>query len=219
MPSEPRDPVPAEVMRVIEKLTTDPAWPDALRSRLDDGTPEALVHSNVSRQKDVVADLVAGPPGELLNASKAARCLGYKNANQVTTYLRDHPGYFPEPDSVEVLGTPENPRRRLGWLRVTLLTWVLTRPGKGRRKGSGRGTSALPQVPSEGDPGELLGASQAAALLGFTSVNSFSSSLAQGRLPLLCEPDATEPNPRGGPPRRKWTRRRLLEQAAARRRS
>ncbi|MER5184799.1 hypothetical protein ABT009_42030 [Streptomyces sp. NPDC002896] len=151
-------------------------------------------------------------PDELLNAAEASRFLGYKNPNQVTTYVRDHPGYFPEPDVVEELGTPENPYRRQLWRVQTLLDWMATRPGRGKRSGAKRAAPSLPEVPVDGDPEELLGASQAAALLGFKSVNSFSSSLAQGNLPLLETPDAlTE---KGG--RRRWTRRRILGQAAQR---
>jgi hypothetical protein len=126
--------------------------------------------------------------------------------------VRDHPGYFPEPDVVEELGTPENPYRRQLWRVQTLLDWMATRPGRGKRSGAKRAAPSLPEVPVDGDPEELLRASQAAALLGFKSVNSFSSSLAQGNLPLLETPDAlTE---KGG--RRRWTRRRILEQAAQR---
>ncbi|MGW5202847.1 hypothetical protein [Streptomyces spiralis] len=149
-------------------------------------------------------------PEDLLNAAEASRFLGYKNPNQVTTYVRDHPGYFPDPDVVEELGTAENPYRRQLWRVQTLLDWMATRPGRGKRAGAKRTAPALPDVPVDGDPDELLGATQAAALLGFKSVNSFSSSLSQGNLPLLETPDAfTE---KGG--RRRWTRRRILEQAA-----
>jgi hypothetical protein len=90
--------------------------------------------------------------------------------------------------------------------------WMATRPGRGKRSGAQRAAPPLPEVPADGDPEELLGATQAAALLGFKSVNSFSSSLSQGNLPLLETPDAlTE---KGG--RRRWTRRRILEQATQR---
>ncbi|MGW4516423.1 hypothetical protein ACWEO4_31550 [Streptomyces sp. NPDC004393] len=152
----------------------------------------------------------ARDPQDLLNAADASRFLGYKNPNQVTTFVRDHPGYFPDPDVVEELGTAENPYRRQMWRVQTLLDWMATRPGRGRQAGAKRTAPALPDVPVDGDPDELLGATQAAALLGFKSVNSFSSSLSQGNLPLLETPDAlTE---KGG--RRRWTRRRILEQAA-----
>lgn len=154
----------------------------------------------------------ARDPRDLLNAAEASRFLGYKNPNQVTTFVRDHPGYFPDPDAVEELGTAENPYRRQLWRVQTLLDWMTTRPGRGKHAGAQRTAPALPDVPADGDPDELLGATQAAALLGFKSLNSFSSSLSQGNLPLLETPDAlTE---KGG--RRRWTRRRILEQAAQR---
>jgi len=154
----------------------------------------------------------ARDPQDLLNAAEASRFLGYKNPNQVTTFVRDHPGYFPDPDIVEELGTAENPYRRQQWRVQTLLDWMATRPGRGKHAGAQRTAPALPDVPVDGDPDELLGATQAAALLKFKSVNSFSSSLSQGNLPLLETPDALTEN--GG--RRRWTRRRILEQAAQR---
>ncbi|WP_328868648.1 hypothetical protein OHT76_43975 [Streptomyces sp. NBC_00287] len=154
-------------------------------------------------------------PQELLNAAQASRFLGYKNSNQVTTFVRDHPGYFPDPDVVEELGTAENPYRRQLWRVQTLKDWMATRPGRGRRAGIDRPVS-LPAVPADGDPDELLGATQAAALLGYKSVGSFSSSLAQGNLPLLKTVDATAENAGRQNGRRRWTRRRILEQAAQR---
>ncbi|MGP4084259.1 hypothetical protein [Streptomyces sp. KR55] len=154
----------------------------------------------------------ARDPQDLLNAAAASRFLGYKNSNQVTTFVRDHPGYFPDPDVVEELGTAENPYRRQMWRVQTLLDWMATRPGRGKRAGAKRAAQSLPDVPVDGDPDELLGASQAAALLGFKSLNSFSSSLSQGNLPMLETTDAV--TEKGG--RRRWTRRRILEQAAQR---
>lgn len=151
-------------------------------------------------------------PQDLLNAADASRFLGYKNTNQVTTFVRDHPGYFPDPDVVEEMGTTENPYRRQLWRVQTLLDWMATRPGRGKHAGAERAAPALPDVPVDGDPDELLGASQAAALLGFKSVNSFSSSLSQGNLPVLEDTDAV--TEKGG--RRRWTRKRILEQAAQR---
>ncbi|MGW1729182.1 hypothetical protein ACWCQK_40900 [Streptomyces sp. NPDC002306] len=150
-------------------------------------------------------------PGELLTGAEASRFLGYKNPQQVNTYRRDHPGYFPDPDVVEELGTEERPYRRPKWRVQTLLDWKETRPGSGRRSVE-RIPPTLPVVAVDGDPDELLGASQAAVLLGFKSVNSFSSSLGQGNLPLLKTVDAV--SEKGG--RRRWTRRRILEQAAQR---
>ncbi|GGQ97414.1 hypothetical protein GCM10010496_72920 [Streptomyces asoensis] len=152
-------------------------------------------------------------PEDLLNAADASRFLGYKNISQVNNFLRDHPGYFPDPDVIEEMGTPERPYRRKLWRVRTLLDWQASRPGSGRHLGSERGAPALPDVPVDGDPDELLGASQAAALLGYKSVGSFTSSLAQGYLPLLQTPDAYTEQ-RG---RRRWTRKRVLAQAEERR--
>jgi hypothetical protein len=153
-------------------------------------------------------------PETLLNAADASRYLGYKNSNQVTTFVRDHPGYFPDPDVTEEKGTVENPYRQWLWRVRTLQEWMATRPGRGRRAVA-KEAPPLPDVPVDGDPDELLGASQAAALLRYKSVGSFSSSLSQGNLPLLKTTDghAEEGRQRG---RRRWTRRRILEQAAQR---
>ncbi|WP_329294550.1 hypothetical protein [Streptomyces sp. NBC_01455] len=150
-------------------------------------------------------------PDELLNGTTASKFLGYKNINQVNNYVRDHPGYFPDPDVVEEMGTPERPYRKQLWRVRTLLDWQATRPGSGRYVNSDRATPALPAVPVDGDPDELLGATQAAALLGYKNLGSFTSSVAQGNLPLLKTPDAL--TDRG---RRRWTRKRILEQAAQR---
>ncbi|MER5452811.1 hypothetical protein ABT052_43475 [Streptomyces sp. NPDC002766] len=155
------------------------------------------------------------PPGTLLNAAEASRYLGYKNRNQVTTFVRDRPGYFPEPDVVEEKGTAENPYRRQLWKVETLQAWMATRPGRGRRAGT-KEVPPLPDVPVDGDPDELLGASQAAALLGYKTIGSFSSSLSQGNLPLLQTTDGIAENAGRQNGRRRWTRRRILQQAAQR---
>ncbi|MDX3321121.1 hypothetical protein PV415_29865 [Streptomyces sp. ME03-5684b] len=155
-------------------------------------------------------------PETLLNAAEASRYLGYKNSNQVTTFVRDHPGYFPEPDVVEEKGTAENPYRRQLWKVQTLREWMSTRPGRGRRAGAKKAAPPLPDVPVDGDPDELLGASQAAALLGYKSLSSFSSSLSQGNLPLLKTTDGVAENAGRQNGRRRWTRRRVLQQAAQR---
>jgi predicted DNA-binding transcriptional regulator AlpA len=154
-------------------------------------------------------------PETLLNAAEASRYLGYKNSNQVTTFVRDHPGYFPEPDVVEDKGTAENPYRRQLWKVETLQEWMASRPGRGRRAGA-KQAPPLPEVSADGDPDELLGASQAAALLGYKSVGSFSSSLSQGNLPLMKTTDGVAENAGRQNGRRRWTRRRILEQAAQR---
>jgi hypothetical protein len=174
---------------------------------------EWFAHRTPARLKEHTPP--ARDPQELLNAADASRFLGYRNPNQVTTYVRDHPDYFPAPDVVEELGTAENPYRRQQWRVQTLLDWKATRPGRGRRAGT-KPAPPLPDVPVDGDPDELLGASQAAALLGYKSVGSFSSSLSQGNLPLLQTTDGVAKNAGRQNGRRRWTRRRILEQAAQR---
>lgn len=170
------------------------------------------------RLQEAAASAGAGDPDELLNASQVAKLLGYKNPNQITTYLRDHPGYFPDPDHTDVLGTPERPWRRHSWRRGTVTAWAASRPGKGRRSGSNREAQPLPDVSREGDPDELLSVPEAAALLGFKSGSSFSSSLAQGNLPLL-EGTAVPVSGSNGRPQRRWTRRQILLQDADRNRT
>lgn len=94
-------------------------------------------------------------PDELLNATQVAKMLGYKNANQITNYLRNNPGYFPEPDVVEELGTSERPWIRKKWRRSTVAGWAATRRGKGNRRDLAR-EQVLPEVSPDGDPDELL---------------------------------------------------------------
>ncbi|MGX1915718.1 hypothetical protein ACWIID_44075 [Streptomyces phaeochromogenes] len=75
---------------------------------------------------------------------------------------------------------------------------------------------SLPDVLVDGDPDELLGAMQAAALLGCKSVGSFSSSFSRGNLPLLETADAVGENSGRQNVRRRWARRLILEQASQR---
>lgn len=90
------------------------------------------------------------PPETLLNAAEASRHLGYKNSNQVTSFVSDYPGYFPD---VEERGTAENPYRRQG---ETLQAWMAARPGRGRRRAGLKEAPPLPDVPVDGDPDERV---------------------------------------------------------------
>ncbi|SEB31759.1 hypothetical protein [Streptomyces melanosporofaciens] len=179
------------------------------------GVAEYFANREASNRLANLTEDASGDPDELLNASQVAKELGYKNPNQITTYMRDHPGYFAEPDVVEHLGSEERPWTKMLWYRRTITAWRKERRGKGRREGNTRTAPALPEVAADGDPDELLVAPQAAALLGFKSVNTFSSSLSQGNLPLLKEDDGKVLGSRGRKSRA-WTRRRVLEQKAAR---
>lgn len=141
---------------------------------------------------------------ELLTKREVAQLLGYARTSTIDAYFRDRPGYFPEPDE-----DVEGPM----WRRGTIVAWATNRPGKGRR--SSAPAAALPEVPVEGDPDELLGTAQVAALLGYGSVASFSSVLYQGGIPELPEPDSLVQEGRGRA-RKKWRRATVV--AAARER-
>ncbi|NUK25170.1 hypothetical protein HRW08_21330 [Streptomyces lunaelactis] len=136
---------------------------------------------------------------KLLTAAEVTALLGYSSPSTIYWYLLNVPGYFPEPDE-----TIDGKKWRLG----TIVQWVQSRPGK-RRAGTVRTAKALPTVSAEGDPDELLGTAEVAALLGFKSVQTFSSSLYQGNLPELEGPDAKVPGLRGQQ-LNKWRRERVL---------
>ena len=67
-----------------------------------------------------------GDPDALLDAGEVARLLGYASHRSVLAYLR-RPGYFPDPDHVELLGSGACRRR---WRRCSVLAWAADR---GRR--------------------------------------------------------------------------------------
>lgn len=101
---------------------------------------------------------------------------------------------------------------RRSWYPATLIPFVQSRPGSGRHAESREaadGSARLPEAVRGGDPDELLGATQVAALLGYKSVNTFSSALAQKhrRLAPLRDTSIKVKNPRGGPPVRRWPRK------------
>ncbi|MFF3350632.1 hypothetical protein [Streptomyces sp. NPDC002779] len=87
-----------------------------------------------------------------------AQLLSYTRTSTIDAYVRDRPGYFPEPDE-----DIDGPR----WRRGTIVAWVASRPGKGRR--SSAPAAKRPEVSADGDPDELLGTPEVAALLGYAS--------------------------------------------------
>ncbi|MFJ2876579.1 MULTISPECIES: helix-turn-helix transcriptional regulator [unclassified Streptomyces] len=158
------------------------------------------------KKRTLPASVLEADQDELLTKREVAKLLGYTRTSTIDGYVRDRPGYFPEADS-DIDGPM--------WRRGTIVAWVSSRPGKGRR-GSAP-AAALPQVSAEGDPDELLGTAEVASLLGYGSVASFSSALYQGRIPELPEPDAREKGQSGrGQARKKWRRATVV--AAARER-
>ncbi|MGI5255653.1 helix-turn-helix transcriptional regulator [Actinacidiphila glaucinigra] len=164
---------------------------------------------DTEQARKLPVSVLEGDRDELLNTTQVAAMLGFKRRTTIVAYLRQHPGYFPEPDVVEPIASGPGKAHELHWRRGTIVDWKATRPGKGNRIGATRQAPELPEVPADGDPDELLSSTQAAALLGYKSLNSFSSALAQGNLPGLATPDAMQAGARGGP-RRRWKRSTVL---------
>ncbi|KMS74259.1 hypothetical protein ACM01_15250 [Streptomyces viridochromogenes] len=159
------------------------------------------------KQRTLPAAVLEADQDELLTKPEVARLLGYASTATIDAYFRDRPAYFPQPDHVGGDGPH--------WRRGTIVTWATNRPGKGRRRSAA--SAPLPEVSADGDPNELLGTAEVAALLGYGSVPSFSSALSQGRIPELPAPDSTEKKEGvRGRPSRKWRRATVV--AVARRR-
>ncbi|MEU0682687.1 helix-turn-helix transcriptional regulator [Streptomyces albogriseolus] len=166
----------------------------------------AFFAQRAPKKRTLPAAVLEADQDELLTKREVAQLLGYTRTSTIDAYFRDRPGYFPEPDE-----DIDGPR----WRRGTVVAWAANRPGKGRR-GSAP-AAALPKVPVDGDPDELLGTAEVASLLGYGSTASFSSALYQGRIPELPQPEALEKQAgsRGGA-RKKWRRATVI--AAARER-
>ncbi|MGW1107923.1 helix-turn-helix transcriptional regulator [Streptomyces sp. NPDC002540] len=157
------------------------------------------------KKRTLPAAVLEADQDELLSKPEVAKLLGYTRTSTIDGYVRDRPGYFPEPDE-----NVDGPM----WRRGTIVAWVGNRPGKGRR--GSVPAAALPQVSADGDPDELLGTAEVAALLGYGSAASFSSALYQGLIPELPEPDTLEKEGGRGRARKKWRRATVV--AVARRR-
>lgn len=190
--------------------------------------------SGAARWTKIAKRLAALEPDMLVTAPELAQLFVFESTAVVHHLLHDSPGYLPEPDFR--IPPPENrpadyrsPLQRPGpgrppemaWYVATLREWVQGQQDAAhaaahhKRSSTRTRPSRLQPVPVEGDPHELLGAPQAAFLLGYTSTDSFSSALAQGRLPLLTAGDARAVGSRGTP-HRVWKRRTILRQAAQR---
>ncbi|MFE5030046.1 hypothetical protein ACFRAO_43885 [Streptomyces sp. NPDC056656] len=171
------------------------------------------------RSTPLPAAAAQGNPDELLSAAEVAQLLGYQHATTVHAYLQDRPGYFPEPDHTGPL--TNRPRKAgrpntLWWKRRTILDWAAQRPGKGNTRPKTRTPRPAPTLaPASGHSDELLTAAQAAPILGYSTTASFTSALAQGRIPELTEPDTHITGSRGRP-RRAWKRHRIINAAATR---
>ncbi|WP_331763510.1 hypothetical protein [Streptomyces anthocyanicus] len=166
----------------------------------------AFFSNRAPKKRTLPAAVLEADQDELLTKREVAQLLGYTRTSTIDAYFRDRPGYFPEADE-----DIDGPR----WRRGTIVAWTANRPGKGRR--GSVPAAALPEVPVDGDPDELLGTAEVASLLGYGSTASFSSALYQGRIPELPEPETLEKQQgsRGGA-RKKWRRATVI--AAARER-
>ncbi|MFD9441877.1 hypothetical protein ACFWBR_27505 [Streptomyces sp. NPDC060006] len=167
----------------------------------------AFFAARAPKQRTLPAGVLEADQDELLSKREVAKLLGYASTATIDAYFRDRPDYFPPPDHDSVDGPH--------WRRGTIVAWATSRPGKGRRRSAA--SAPLPEVSADGDPDELLGTAEVAALLGYGSVASFSSALSQGRVPELPEPDSVEKKKGArGRPSRKWRRAAVV--AVARRR-
>ncbi|GAA1376003.1 helix-turn-helix transcriptional regulator [Streptomyces beijiangensis] len=150
-------------------------------------------------------------PDELLSTAEVARILKYKRVTTIHAYLKDRPGYFPEPDVTGTLpAAPPRPGRpnTTWWRRSTITNWAATRPGKGNTEPKTRTVRTPPPTEAHESPNDLLTAGEAAPLLGYKNAASFTSALAQGALPHLLPPDGYKSGARGGP-HRAWRRGRI----------
>jgi len=167
------------------------------------------VQAEARTGRTLPASVLDADQDELLSAAQVSQLAGFTNPTTIYWYLKNLPGYFPAPDvSIDTMQ----------WRRGTIVAWIGQRPGKGRRSGAVRQANPLPAVPADGDPDEFLGVPQVAALLGYSSVPSFSSALSQGNLPDLAEPDHLAPGLRGRPVKQ-WRRSTILAAAQRRGRS
>ncbi|MGW2975801.1 helix-turn-helix transcriptional regulator, partial [Streptomyces mirabilis] len=124
----------------------------------------AFFAKRAPKKRTLPAAVLEADQDELLTKREVAKLLGYTRTSTIDAYFRDRPGYFPEPDE-----NVDGPM----WRRGTIVAWASNRPGKGRR--SSTPAAALPPVPVDGDPDELLGTAEVASVFGYGSVASFSS--------------------------------------------
>lgn len=152
---------------------------------------------------------------ELVQAPQVAVLLDLKRAITVHTYAKK-PGYFVGPDQVEL--TPGGLERKR-WRRDRVLAWDATRMGRGNP--NPRGPRPLPPASSaEADVDtsqETVSTADAARLLGFANVSSFTSAYSQGFVSGIGEPAAPEATSGRGSRSRRWNTQLVLQEAERRR--
>ncbi|WP_160311187.1 hypothetical protein [Streptacidiphilus anmyonensis] len=152
---------------------------------------------------------------EPVQAPQVAVLLDLKRAITVHTYAKK-PGYFIDPDQTEL--TPGGLERKR-WRRDRILAWDATRTGSGN-PGTG-GPRPLPPDP-ETEAGvdtsqETVSTADAARLLGFANVSSFTSAYSQGFVTGIGEPTAPEARSGRGSRSRRWDTQLVLQEAERRR--
>jgi predicted DNA-binding transcriptional regulator AlpA len=147
-----------------------------------------------------------GDPEELLGTAAVAVLLGYSSTASFSSALyQGRIPELPEPDSLEKEEGSRGPARKK-WRRATVVA-------------AARKRSVLPPADQD-ENADLVGAAEAAQILGYSSADNFISALGHGLLPDLDQPDGFEYR-RGsaGRPRQQRGKRSRIEDLAARRSS
>ncbi|MFE2991425.1 helix-turn-helix transcriptional regulator [Streptomyces sp. NPDC059262] len=141
---------------------------------------------------------IHGDPDELLGSEHAAALLGYSSKASFSSAL--YQGLIPQLPEPDDRGAGRGARKL--WRRSTLVAAA-------RERGT---------LPSSADE-DLVGATEAAQILGYANANSFTTAVYHGHLPELAEHDAmgVRRGSEGPPQQRRWNRARIEEVAALRR--
>ncbi|MFD7879695.1 hypothetical protein ACFV5G_37370, partial [Streptomyces sp. NPDC059766] len=147
---------------------------------------------------------IDGNPDELLGTTEVASLFGYGSVASFSSAL--YQGRIPELPEPDTLQREEGSRgaARKKWRRATVVTAA-------RKRG------VLP--PADQDENEdLVGAAEAARILGYNNADSLISAISHGLLPDLEQPDgyAYRRGSAGRPRQQRWKRTRLEELAARR---
>ncbi|MGW2802445.1 helix-turn-helix transcriptional regulator [Streptomyces sp. NPDC001269] len=145
-----------------------------------------------------------GDPDELLGTAEVASLLGYGSVASFSSALsQGRIPELPEPDALEKEEGSRG-RARKKWRRAAVVA-------------AARQRGVLPTADQDEDE-DLVGAAEAARILGYKDADSFISALGHGLLPDLEQPDGYEyrRGSAGRPRQQRWKRSRLEELAARR---
>ncbi|OIJ99012.1 hypothetical protein BIV25_10925 [Streptomyces sp. MUSC 14] len=145
-----------------------------------------------------------GDPDALLGTAEVASLLGYSSTASFSSALyQGRIPELPEPDALEKEEGSRG-RARKKWRRATVVAAARIR-------------GVLPPA-GQDETEDLVGAADAARILGYSNADSFISALGHGLLPDLEQPDGYEyrRGSAGRPRQQRWKRSRLEELAARR---